>query len=166
MSLLSNKKWFSFNFMRMNQRIWMKLPLSNDTGNSLAQCSGLLLGNFCQFSRYCPCLATKMVFVPYPENKLMDLEKTSYIEVFHFAHEIVFSGVFHKQHLWFGDKMYYLLPHQTYPSLLNVLLLHIGGAFCSTCKGLLEPWNRTKLQQYKCSLIKVVTVDLNTYSSR
>ena len=34
----------------------------------------------------------------------MNFNKTSYmyIEVFHFADEIVFSGLFNKQHLWFG----------------------------------------------------------------
>ena len=36
----------------------------------------------------------------------MNLDSMSYIEVFHFAYVLVFSGLYNKQHLWFGHKMY------------------------------------------------------------
>ena len=69
--------------------------ISNYTDNIIAWNYYLaFLVNFQQSN--CPCLATKSVFIQYHENKFIDLDKTSFIEVFHFADEIVFSGLFNK----------------------------------------------------------------------
>ena len=59
----------------------------------------------------------------------MDLDETSYIEEFHFADKIVFSGLLNKKNicgLGILVTCITLLPHQAYPYSLLVLLLCNG----------------------------------------
>ena len=62
----------------------------------------------------------------------MDLDETSYIEVFHFPDEMVFSGLFNKQYLWFG-LLYNLIHIQFIP-----FLLHSGEVFTVSAMHLLS----------------------------
>ena len=69
-----------------------------------------------------------MVFIPYHENELLDLDETSNIEVLHFADEMVFSSLLNKQHLWFGYKMYYFI------TLSNIPIFHLMFCYCAVAE--------------------------------
>ena len=53
---------------------------------------------FSTLNSYCPCLATKGVFIPYHESELMDIIE-AYIQAFHFAGKILFAGLLNKYYL-------------------------------------------------------------------
>ena len=69
-------------------------------------------------------LSVKMVFVQNHECELMDLDETSYSYI---ADEIIFLVYSINSIYAFGIKCIILLPYQSYPSSLHVLVLRIGG---------------------------------------